>query len=259
MRMKKVVNYLKKLGITERQSEVYLGLLEHGPKTVQELAQVINMQRPTVHKEVEELMTKGLVYQTKKGTRRRVAAEEPDRLIDIVDEHIAQSQRLKEDLNGIINMVNTIKADIQKNPGFDFRYYEGEQAVLNLYKETLVGDENYSFVNLDKYYEIYPESESQFTGSYDKNPNRRVWDIAVDSVFSRQILKRTIDRYKAKFISSPNLAFGFDIQIYDNKVALIQLEKGSVAALVIESEMIHTIMKTLHKTMWEKLQDEGPR
>lgn len=256
--MKKVIDFLKEAGMSDRQSELYVALVELGPTTVKQLADHTRMPRPTVHAGVADLIQQGMVYQTKKGARRQIVAEDPRRLEYLIDERITRSQQLKSELETVSNLINMIRAHENNENGIKLKYYEGEQAVLSFYRETLVGDENYSFINLDKLYEIYPDIQSFFLGSYKRNSKRRVWDIAVDSELSRRIVGKSEKRYDAKFISSPNLSLGFDIQIYDNKVAIIQLEKGNVGAIVIESETIYTIMKALHQIMWHSLKDALP-
>lgn len=251
--MKKIIDFLKETGMHERHAELYVALLELGPTTVKQLSDYVRIPRPTVHAGIAELIQQGMVYQTKKGGRRQIVAEEPQRLHYLVDEKINRSNQLKTEIDTILNLIEMIRTHDKDNSSIKFKYYEGERAVLKLYQDTLTGDANYSFVNLDKLYEIYPDKGPMFQHSYKKNLKRKVWDIAVDSEFSRTVIDPENKRYTAKFISSPNLSSGFDIQIFDNKVAIIQLEKGNVGAIVIESSMIYGIMKTLHQIMWHSL------
>ena len=73
--MKKITDYLQELGLTEIEAAVYQGLLETGPTTVKNLADHIGIKRITTHFNVESLIEKGLIIQTKSGTKRQIIAE----------------------------------------------------------------------------------------------------------------------------------------------------------------------------------------
>jgi hypothetical protein len=152
--------------------------------------------------------------------------------------------------------------NIQKTPtpsktDIEAKIYKGKKEVMALYKEILLVNELYSFVNLDKYYEVFPSTEQMFIDSYKKNAAKEVWDIAVDSRVARSIQKLDyIGRYHLKLLPSKNFFSEFeyaDYQIYPGYVALIQLEPNNVQAILIKSDELYKSFRGLHKMVWELL------
>jgi hypothetical protein len=94
-----------------------------------------------------------------------------------------------------------------------------------------------------------------FKDALDDNPKRKVWDIAVESPLSKDISEKH-PQYFTKFIPSAKFLSGFDLLMYDKKVAIIQLESENTVATLIESKLIYESFIALHHTMWELLPAE---
>src|SRR5688500_1388403 len=74
----RTVSVLRQFGCNERQAEIYMQALLLGPSSVQRLARALNQNRITVHTAVNELVKKGFLYETRRGDRRVIAAEDPN-------------------------------------------------------------------------------------------------------------------------------------------------------------------------------------
>jgi predicted transcriptional regulator len=59
--MKRIVDYLQQLGLSDIEAQLYKGLLEAGSTTIMDLANHVNMKRITVHFNIENLMKKALI------------------------------------------------------------------------------------------------------------------------------------------------------------------------------------------------------
>ena len=257
--MKKVIDYLQKLGLSELEAKLYSGLLETGTTTVMELANHVGIKRITAHFNVERLIEMGLVSETRKGARRQIVAEDPDKIKTLIERRENDLDSLKKDLPGILTFVTQMSPAHKDQDRVEVRYYEGKKAVDMVYQETLKFDEVYSFADLDKYYEVFPDRQDMFVEALEKNSKRKVWDLLVDSQLSREIgLHGGFDRYFVKLL--PNSAFfegfGFaDYIIYGNKVAIVQLDSQNPSATVLESEQISLSLRALHRSMWVLLPD----
>lgn len=253
--MKKITDYLISLGLTKIEATVYQGLLQTGPTTVKELSEFLRMKRITTHFNVESLIIKGLIIQTMHGARRKIIAEKPDYIKDIIKKQLVTTNALMDNFPAIHSQLIEIMAKGKNNKKqVEVTYYEGRNAVFNVYKLTMRADEVFSFVNLDKFYHIFPNTENQFLNALNRNPKRKVWDIALQSHMAEKISKSHA-RYFCKLIPH-NLEFsGFDlIQFLDN-LAIIQLEDHNVSATVIKSQAIALSFRALHKSMWGLITD----
>jgi sugar-specific transcriptional regulator TrmB len=77
---------LEAAGLSEREARVYLGTLELGHGTVQEIAAKCAEKRVITHVILTELQKKGLVRFAKSGAHRIIEANNPDALLPLVRE-----------------------------------------------------------------------------------------------------------------------------------------------------------------------------
>lgn len=248
--MKKIVDFLEQLGLTKIEAKIYHEVLKVGPTTVQEVSQLIGINRVTAHFQIDNLIKKGLITQLKQTTRRQIVAEPPERLKYLIEQKEKIVKNLQSDFPDFIKTIsnNLPKSESQKQK-VEVKYYEGKNAVALLYKQTTQSDKVYSFVNLDKYYKIFPNTESLFLKAFNSNPNREVWDIAIDSPLAKQI-KECHPRYYCKLITTSRFFPGFDLFQFEDYLAIIQLEPNQVNATLIKSKIISNSFKALHQSMW---------
>lgn len=249
--MKKIVDFLEKLGLTEIEAKIYHQVLQVGPTTVQEVAQQIGINRVTAHFQIDNLIKKGLITQLKQTTRRQIIAEPPERLCYLIEQKEKTVKQLQSDFPDFIKTISdNLPKSASQEQKVEVKYYEGKNAVAILYKQTTQSDKVYSFVNLDKYYKVFPNTENIFLKAFNNNSNREVWDIAIDSPLARKI-KECHSRYYCKLITTTAHLFpGFDFFQFEDYLAIIQLEPNQVNATLIKSKIISDSFKALHQSMW---------
>lgn len=251
--IKKITDYLEEVGLTEVEATLYQGLLETGPTTVMALAQHTGIKRITTHFNVENLIKRGLVTQTIQGARRQIVAEPPERLEYLVEKKVEDAKNLENKFPDILHTIGSYVREKESDEKITIKYYDDKKGVQSIYHDMLKADKVHSFINLDKYYEVFPGTENIFWDALNANSNREVWDIAVvESPLAKKISKGH-KRYYCKFISDTKSFLGFDILIYDDKVSIIVLEKNNTLGLIISSTILFLSLRSLHQTMWELL------
>lgn len=258
----KITDYLKDLGLSDKEASLYKQILVKKQTTVKEVADALNINRITAHGNIERLITIGLVSQINIGARRVIVAEPPSRLKYLVQQKVEASQKLEDKLAEIISDIKEIIPKGIEDKSVKATFYEGRKALMNLYKEILTADEEYSFMKIDKFYEFFPNSQDLFKKSYENNPQREVWLITLDTPFARQIEedeKEQYRRYHCKYIvpKTQKLLANFieigDFKIYNNTITIIQLERNSVSATSIKSQLLYKSFTALHKHIWSLL------
>lgn len=263
-RIHKIQRFMAQIGVSEVETGIYLKLLEFGATSLSDLAKKMKMPRTTVFENTEKLVDKGLVTRTVRGKRRLLVAEEPGkvkRIVDAKELEIVSKQKeiesVKSGLDGFVKNVIEMVPKVLEKSEVKVRYYEGEEEVLMVYRNSLKSDKAYSFANLDKYYEIFPGTIDMWEEALINNPKRQVWDILVNTPLARKIgLEGDYERYYVKIFPDSQLFKGFefsDYVIYENKVAMIQLQKGNTVATVIDSKHMSMSLIALHQTLWRFL------
>lgn len=250
---KSVKNFLLDFGLTDKEITVYTTLLKTGPNTIMNLARETGIKRSTTHNTVEELIKKGLVSQTNYGERRMVIAEDPDKLKFLMEQKKWDINKLEKNLPDAIKAIYETVPTSKENRLIEVKYYFGKKEVQSIYEQTLKYDKVYSFVNLEKYYEVFPTPIGIQEKAEKSNPNREVWDILADTPKAQEVISKGYKGYNYKIVAADKYDPGFDFVIYGDNVAVIQLEEENPSVILITSKNIADGFRSVHQTMWNLL------
>lgn len=136
--MKYLQQKLIQLGLSNLESQVYLGLLERQKTTAGALAKHLDMKRSTVYTILESLIQKGLARLTKVEHVKHFQAEAPNRLHDWLNQK-------KNELQTQEDLLNEIQKDLQKLHEHELAtpevsIYEGQKGVQALLMDNLDED-----------------------------------------------------------------------------------------------------------------------
>lgn len=253
----KVLAFLEDFGLSDIESDLYMGLLETGPNTVLGISKHTGIKRTTAHVNIENLIEKGLVAQTQKGSRRKILAEPPSKLKYILEQEKAEIEELESKLDSVKDILEETLPEVSEKTDVTVKYYEGKENVMSVYLESMEADKVHSFASLKKYYQVFPDTLDLWEEALEKNKKREVWDILVESDIDKKIGESNeYDRYHVKFLPSTNIFSGFDFADYimfDDKVAIIELDPDKPVATVIRSKDMAMSLMALHRTMWQLL------
>lgn len=256
--LNRVIDTMSRLGVKPNEAEVYLKLIESGPATISIIARRTGIPRATVHRHVESLLDKGIVSQTFKGESRIIVAEDPLMLEGLL---MAKESELKNRLNEVSNLRNNFTdlikdinslAPTNASNQVKFRYYEGKRNVQLVYRQVLKSTKIYSFVNVNRVSQSFPENPALFKEAMHRNSEMEMWEIIEQSKDSVNNASSIGDRYYYKYIPEDVDFFDLDFIVCDNKLILINLDKP-ISALVITSEPIVQSLLVIHKLVWRLL------
>lgn len=243
---------LQILGLSEKESAVYLAALELGPDTAQNLAKKAGINRPTTYVQIESLKKKGLMGEVEQGKKTLYVAETPERLEMLLDLFEKDLQFKKTEVARILPSLIEMFAGQGDRPRV--RFFKGKEATAAITKEYLnvKGKKIESLTNLDRVLDIFPKHPSDYT------PKRIARGIKGYLIYTRQAgpLPELNDPNKlreAKYISSERLPLLADINIFDDKVA-ISTYKEEPISIVIESKMIADTMRSVFYFIWNGLE-----
>jgi len=250
-----IKQYLIDYGLSDIETDLYLGLLETGPTTILEIAKHTGIKRSTVHLNVENLIQKGLVSQTRHGVRRRIVAEAPEKLGFILEQKKWRIKELESKLPDIVKKIHKKIPETKKESKVGVRYYEGEIGVRSIYQEILKSDKLRSYVNISKIFEVFPENPQLFPQSVDRE-SLRMWEIIEDSERSREYVKNVgpTKKYRYKFFPKKwTSSVFFDYMIFNGKIAMITCAGIHPSGVVITDKDLYENSKLLFEMMWDLL------
>ena len=242
---------LKQLGISERQTDLYLTLLKLGPSSIRDIASTVNINRGTVYEELKRLRTMALVTYFPQGKRKFFCAEPPEVLVrrakQIQLKTNEASKRLEQE---ILPSLEEIMPDNTQTSVFHYEGDEGVEYVLRDILDTVAKSEEkkyrvYSSRRIRKYlYRPFPG----FTGARVK-AGIHVDVLAIGEggeaqpLSSRKWIEDTKKDQAASYVA-----------IYGTKCAMISLLGGDYQTIVIlDSEGISSAMKISFDALWNRL------
>lgn len=89
---------LKEFGLTEKEAEVYLSLLELGPATASEITEKTRIHRISVYDILERLQNKGLVNFALSGKRKQYEVIDPRKILELEDDRRQKIEKIIPEL-----------------------------------------------------------------------------------------------------------------------------------------------------------------
>ncbi len=240
---------LKKLNLSDKEIKVYLKLLEYGAISVRSLAELTGLNRGTTYDILKKLQEIGIISYYHQETKQRFVAEEPDKLLKLVQDKKEELKKTKNKLEEIIPQLKSLQDKGGNKP--TTKFYEGKVGIKFILSDILSTMEKLA----KKEYYIYSATKA----SDDLNkayPN-----------FTKERIKRQV-HVKAISLAKGGKMHGFDerrwlgthdesatfILIYGFKCAFISRDtRGEPVGVIIENKMIYETQKVIFLKFWELL------
>jgi sugar-specific transcriptional regulator TrmB len=248
---KALKSYLVDFGLNDKEISIYISLLQAGPSTIMDLSRKTSIKRSTTHNNVEELIKKGLVSQTNYGERRMVIAEDPEKLKFLLEQRKWDVQKLEKVMPELVSTIYEMVPQAKTNSQVDVKYYAGTTGVRMVYAEALKSNELKSYVNLAKVLEKLPDNSDLFIDALKKNKGLKIYEILDNSEVTQEYTPEfsKFKNYEYKYTSKSLELSAVDILMYDNKVAVVNVDEG-LSAIVIEDPAYYSNSTAIFNFIW---------
>ncbi|HLC74920.1 MAG TPA: helix-turn-helix domain-containing protein [Candidatus Nanoarchaeia archaeon] len=153
---------LKKIGLSDGESMVYLALLKLGSSSVHKINEEARMHRTTIYDFLEKLLTKGLVNYVIKGGVKYYKATHPNKLLD----YIKEKESIVTDILPELDKISTFHKD-----EIIVEVYKGVEGVKTLLKDVLREGKDHVIFGIDE--SMFKEKLGPFMDWYFKEEKRR--------------------------------------------------------------------------------------
>lgn len=237
---------LLSLGLSDKESSVYLALLELGRSTVSKISRKADVNRATGYVILDSLVNMGLAHISGKEPKQEYTAESPDNLVRLLREKKTKAEAALATAEALALELKSIQ---KKEDRPQVKFYEGVEGLKQVYEDTLTSKEAIrAFATIE---DMHAALGNYFPAYYKRRANK--------GIFIRGIIPRTslsIERVKhneeeaREAILVPPEEFGFhpEIDIYDNKVMIASWREK--LGIIIESKEIAEAMKTVFELSW---------
>jgi len=245
------MSYLSKklvqLGLSNFESQVYLGLLQRQSTTAGALAKFLAIKRSTVYTILDSLMEKGMVNTTQVEAVRHYLAEPPERLGDLLQRDQAaliEKQKLYREIASDLSALGKQKLKPPK-----ITIYEGKASIKNLLQRNLDDCPKEVLVIGEYAEEKDPVPEYTRSRIEKKIPTRIV---IPETKFGREEM-RAKDQvaFRKTHLVDHRYRFPASIHIYDKSVAVFTHTKAEAMGVYIENQDICDTMRMVFEIVEE--------
>ena len=238
-----LVKLLENAGMRDKESRVYLALLEAGQATVGRIAQITKLKRPIIYVTLEGLRGKGYANKISNRTVNTYSAGDPS----VIG---AQLNTTAKQFSEMLPYMQTLERRSGKRPRVTF--FDAPQAIWGIYKEQ----SHYADVSLitsySRLYQHFPNETEEWLRNCENGVYLlRNWQHVITSEPKDvEIGKRLASTgQKVKSITSKETHV-VDIAIYENKISITLIDKEPFIN-VIESAPLVRSMRGIFDIVWK--------
>ncbi|MBU1164169.1 hypothetical protein KKA15_01230 [Patescibacteria group bacterium] len=233
---------LQQFGLDNKGVKVYLALLQLGKASVLNIAAKAGIKRPTAYLILDNLIEKGLASKIPRKGKTTFYAEDPKKLVQILEKRQKQVEKIIPDLLSIYN----IKADKPK-----VLLYEGKEGVEQVYTTIMNSKEIWWFGSLLTVYENFKNMFDLFEERINSNKIKMAKDFIGNSQWEINYAKNN-QRANHEIRISP-LPVEIDFSLFEDKVAILS-HQDNLYAVVIQDKKIVESFKSLYELAWSSVE-----
>lgn len=243
--MIKIKEALKNLGLNEKQTIVYLNLLQLGNTTAYKIAQKSGLKRPTVYVVMEELRQKGLVLKIPYPKKQIYSAKSPEELIIESESKIS----------AIRNMLPELMALVKNDNKPSVIYFEGIDGIKEILNFGLNKLENSELVGFNAHADGADERMASIFDEYNnklKRKNIKIRGIVPEHSSLKQYREED-ERFnrKMKIVTFDKYSSNVSIDIGSDFVKILMF--STLQGVVIEDKNLALAMKQIFEMQWDSI------
>ncbi|MBY0310151.1 ArsR family transcriptional regulator [Patescibacteria group bacterium] len=241
-----LIEKLLELGLTDKESAVYIALIQAGEMTAEQAATLTKLNRSTTYVQLKQLIERGLVSTFKRGKKTFFAAESPSNLLRIVEQRREVVAQQELELKVIVTDLLKVYGKVVERPSV--RVFEGKEGLVSMRSAILdqKTPEMRAVTSVDHMRRIFSKEElMQFTERREKNGTKSMVIYSLEKGDDFTPLK--LQTFKR--VSKKDLPFSCDVYIYGDFVSFASTD-NQIVGVTIASAAIASTIKALFETAW---------
>lgn len=234
------------LGLSDKESAVYVALLELGRSTVSKIARRADVNRATGYVVLDALVNKGLAHISGKEPKQEYAAESPDNLVQLLRVKKKEAETALAKAEALALELKSIQ---KKDTRPQVRFYEGVEGMKQVYEDTLTSSETIrAFATVEDVHSLFG---NYFPTYYKRRAGKGISIRAVFPDTPVSIERTKFNKEESRetvLVPADTYMFHPEINIYDNKTMIASWYEK--LGIIIESKEIADAMKTIFELAW---------
>lgn len=252
---------LKKAGLNDKESTIYLSLLEIGSQPASVIGRKAGVNRSTTYLILDSLIKKGYVNQHVRADIKYFTAADPQVIVQLLERKEKHFGETREELVDILPQFYALSNPLSIKP--KVKFYEGEEGVKRAMMDTFTSTETLlSWDAMDSWLNSTPELK-KFVQEYARLRVEKykipVKVLFFDTPTSRKYILKDYPPLKKKknplmdfrWVPKGITKFNNEINVYNDKVSIVSLAKNEMLGVIIESHEIAQTMKSIFQMAWK--------
>lgn len=250
-----IVNTLREFGLSKKEAEVYLALLELGVAGANDIAKQAGINRSSTYVVIESLKKHGLVSMTVDKKVQGYIAAAPETLLKMAEEKSERSARTKKSIEALLPELRTLHKETVFKP--KVIVYEGDEANKISHHEIFENSEFRIYKDLSGMRETVPADYYEKDTKKRKEAKMKMFMISPDTPENASIVQEYKKHNSSdEFVLIPQKKFSksgssknIGIGIYRDRIKFASA-KDKFAIYIINQAITDTL-RDLFDLAWE--------
>jgi HTH-type transcriptional regulator, sugar sensing transcriptional regulator len=240
---------LKNFGLSEKETAVYLALIDLGPSPVRAIAAKSKVNRGTSYDILKDLIKLGIASYYNKESKQYFVAEEPEKLLSAIDQKKEDLDEIRTNIKENLPLLKTL---FEKQGGKPvIKLYEGNKGIRFILEDVLTTLKNSS----DRLYYVYSSSDVKnelYKAYKDFNKDRLKYKIC-NKVIAFGKGGELVGLDERKWMNAEHGTPTYII-IYSGKVVMISISSsGEPIGVIMEDSGLYQTQKMIFEFNWRQL------
>jgi len=241
-------------GLGEKESKLYTILLQEGIIPASVLITKSGLKKGNTYAVLHQLQEKNLVRTFTKDKKQYFQPEPPQNVLEMLQKRSEETKLATQYFEHILpDLSSQYKKSISKPV---VRYFEGDEGIVKVFEDIYNVHNEYVTGCLD-----IEESNISFPNYVVKKliPSRiknglHVSAILGDSPQSRELAKKDNEQLRdTVLVDKKRYPFPAEIDVYNDKIAMMSFKKGDFVAVILENEAMATSLMSLFRLIHDLL------
>ncbi len=244
--LEELKRHLRECGLSPKEADVYLAMLELGASPVQEIAEKADVNRSTTYLAIEGLKRRGLASSYEEDKRMLFVAEDPHRLLSALTDELAHVAARRDRLQMTLPALLAIFNAIERKP--KVRFFEGEEALRSIRQEIAdIREPLWEVYAVDEPLVVVANAQAEERIQFTKRLQGRMLMAIKPGCVPPYFDPRGIE---ARVMDYERCPFSGDIALTSEKMYVVNAQEGLVG-IAIESREIVQIFRAFYEAAWQ--------